>query len=339
MGWEAVLCRQLPLPMHAPCSSLPAALGLLLATLSPLALPLAASAADAGDAVTISSRASSGYRRTLLADGSVQPETFAFGKGGLFKDKTRDPIDAVDFLEVAHTIAGPLAGQKYVAATDPKTTHLLIMVYWGTTRTPEGFGESAATQELQIAAAAAAAASKASNMVRMPPGTDGWAKTASAGAEVTSAVRSPGQLSAEQAMTGAMAMVSAENNRRQQRDAQNARLLGYDTAWNDTAQFEGTGLNFRRQDIVTELEDQRYFVVLMAYDFPAMRAGQGSRLLWETRFSIRRRGNDFSRRLAAMAAHAAGYFGRSSDGLVRKALPAGRVEVGPVKTLAFDGQP
>jgi hypothetical protein len=304
-----------------------------------LALPLAASAADAGDAVTISSRASSGYRRTLLADGSVQPETFAFGKGGLFKDKTRDPIDAVDFLEVAHTIAGPLAGQKYVAATDPKTTHLLIMVYWGTTRTPEGFGESAATQELQIAAAAAAAASKASNMVRMPPGTDGWAKTASAGAEVTSAVRSPGQLSAEQAMTGAMAMVSAENNRRQQRDAQNARLLGYDTAWNDTAQFEGTGLNFRRQDIVTELEDQRYFVVLMAYDFPAMRAGQGSRLLWETRFSIRRRGNDFSRRLAAMAAHAAGYFGRSSDGLVRKALPAGRVEVGPVKTLAFDGQP
>jgi hypothetical protein len=318
--------------------SRPAVLGLFLATLSVLALPLAA-VAEESDTVTISSRASSGYRRTVLADGSVQPETFAFGKGGVFKGETRDPIDAVDFMEVARTVAAPLAGQKYVAATDPKATNLLIMVYWGTTRTPEGFGESAATQELQIAAAAEAAASKASNMVRMPPGTSGWAKTESAGAQISAAVRTPDQLSAEQSMTGAMAMVSAENNRRQQLDAQNASLLGYDTAWNDTAQFEGTGLNFRRQDVVTELEQKRYFVVLMAYDFQAMRAGKGSRLLWETRFSVRRSGNDFSGRLAAMAADAAGYFGRSSNGLVRKALPAGRVEVGPVKTLAYEGQP
>jgi len=323
--------------MNASRSAFPAAFGLLLASLSTVALPLAA-LAEESDAVTISSRASSGYKRALLPDGSVQPETFAFGKGGVFKGETRDPIDAVDFLEVAHTIAAPLAGQKYLAASDPKATNLLIMVYWGTTRTPEGFGDSAATQELQLAAAAEAAASKASNMVRMPPGSAGWAKTASAGSQITSAVRSPDQLSAEEAMTGAMAMVSAENNRRQQLDAQNASLLGYDAAWNDTAQFEGTGLNFRRQDIVADLEEKRYFVVLMAYDFQTMRAGKGSRLLWETRFSIRRNGNDFSNRLAAMAADASGYFGRNSDGLVRKALPAGRVEMGPVKTLAYEGQ-
>jgi len=316
--------------MTATRSLLPAAFGLLLAT---LALPPSASAADAGDAVTISSRASSGYKRILLADGSVQPETFAFGRGGVFRGETRDPIDAVDFLEVAHTIAGPLAGQKYVAAADPKTTHLLIMVYWGTTRTPEGFGESAASQELQVAAAAEAAASKASNMVRMPPGTDGWAKAASAGAEVTSAVRSPEQLSAEQAMTGAMAMVSAENNRRQQLDAQNASLLGYDTAWNDTAQFEGTGLNFRRQDIVTELEDQRYFVVLMAYDFDALWKHQKHRLLWVTRLSVRARGTNFTVALPAMVRQAGKYFGADTHGLVRDPLPLGRVEVGPVKSL------
>jgi hypothetical protein len=37
---------------------------------------------------------------------------------------------------VAQTIAVPLASQNYVPAKDPKSTRLMIMVYWGTTIAP-----------------------------------------------------------------------------------------------------------------------------------------------------------------------------------------------------------
>jgi hypothetical protein len=63
-----------------------------------------------------------------------------------------------------------------------------------------------------------------------------------------------------------------------------------------------------------------------------------AKLLWETRFSIGEKGNDFGKALAAMAGSAGPYFGRNSGQLIHKPLPEGRVDVGPVRTLAFDPQ-
>jgi hypothetical protein len=86
------------------------------------------------------STAHNGYVRVLRADGTYQPETFAFGDGGVLEPGISDQyyrvdptIDNLSFDAIARMLAGPLASQNYVAARDPKSTNLLIVVYWGTT--------------------------------------------------------------------------------------------------------------------------------------------------------------------------------------------------------------
>jgi hypothetical protein len=137
-------------------------------------------------------------------------------------------------------------------------------------------------------------------------------------------------------MTGALAAMAAEDRARTQLDAQNAGMLGYDTLWDANSLPNGTALESRRQDVLNELEARRYFVVLMAYDFQELWRHKRHKLLWETRFSVRERGNDMSRELAGMAASASRYFGQDSGKLIHAALPEGHVEVGPIKVLASD---
>ena len=97
----------------------------------------------------VNSKQFNGYVRATQPDGTFQPETFAFGDGGLlpvpvipgllFSDPT---IDGLNFTGIARMLAGPLAGQNYVRALDPAATRLLIVVYWGrtigTTRITDG---------------------------------------------------------------------------------------------------------------------------------------------------------------------------------------------------------
>jgi hypothetical protein len=85
--------------------------------------------------------------------------------------------------------------------------------------------------------------------------------------------------------------------------------------------------------MLTELEEDRYFVVLMAFDFHLMAAQKKAKLLWEARFSIREHDHEFDKSLAAMVAKASGYFGRDSNGLKHETLPDGKVEVGELKNL------
>jgi hypothetical protein len=91
-------------------------------------------------------------------------------------------------------------------------------------------------------------------------------------------------------------------------------------------------LSSGKADMLNELEEDRYFVVLMAYDFQAMKH-EKSKLLWETHISIREHSNAFDERLLGMVSGAAGFFGRDSGGLKHLGLPAGKVLVGDVKSL------
>jgi hypothetical protein len=95
-------------------------------------------------------------------------------------------------------------------------------------------------------------------------------------------------------------------------------------------------MEFHRQDLIDELEDNRYFVVLMAYDFQLLWKEKKHKLLWETRFSIRQRHNEFDRQLASMAKEASRYFGQDSHGIIRKPLPEGRVTLGEPKVIGYE---
>jgi len=103
--------------------------------------------------VAVSSKVFNGYVRERLADGSLKPESYAFGNGGrLGEDRggadavgaavrggdaggivRDDTLDIVTFGELAGTVAGPLASQKYLPTPSADSTDLLIMVFWGRT--------------------------------------------------------------------------------------------------------------------------------------------------------------------------------------------------------------
>ena len=309
------------------------AAGLLLSAAATQAIADARDGSSA-DAVAVSARASSDYTRTRLADGSLAPETFAFANGGALRSTEAGMNERIGFMDVARTIARPLGSQGYLPSTDPKTTRLLIVVYWGATTPPSSLTQSIAGQNLAGANAAALAANHP-QMVRNNP-NDSCAPPQIALASTTSyAIRSPDQIDLDAAMTGALAAVAAEEQERRMVDARNAGMLGFDASWTEASSANGTALEGRQNDILGELEAPRYFVVLMAYDFQLMWKQKKAKLLWETRFSVREGGNDFGRQLDAMASGAARYFGQNTGRLVHESVPDGHVEIGPVR--AYEG--
>jgi hypothetical protein len=98
-----------------------------------------------------------------------------------------------------------------------------------------------------------------------------------------------------------------------------------------------TALSNIRDDLISEIEFNRYFVVLMAYDFQMTWKQKKHKLLWTTRFSIPQHNNEFSGQLKGMADYASQYFGQNVPGLVRTVLPEGNVEVG-VPRAVEDGK-
>jgi hypothetical protein len=255
-----------------------------------------------------------GYQRTRLPDGKFKPETYTFGDGGRRNAGVPDAsFDNLPFVRIAQTLTGPLAARGYHQSTDPKNIDLLIMVYYGCTAGTERGASSAAYQGLSDAM-------NASRYDRITP-----AFPPPAGSP--DGLPTP-QSTAESQLEGLLMMVGIENRIREDINYRNARLLGYHDALvaTDTiAQYAGQG-DYRR-DLLSDVEEDRYYVILVACDFRVARQQKALRPLWSTRFNVRARGNTFTDALPTMARFAARYFGQSSGGLMREAVPVGQVEI------------
>jgi hypothetical protein len=281
----------------------------------------------ANDITAVAGRASSDYVRVKLPSGKYAPESYAFGNGGTWSGQKADlSIDKMTFLDVAHIIAGPLATKSYIPAKDPTATKLLIMVYWGTSHAPEHATNSNGYTNLQAAQ---------DNLLQIESATHAGKPSYNAG-QTQRAANGPAEAqvkAAEDQFMTAMSAVAAENAARDKEDALNARMLGYDSWWEETKQFQGNFADYKRQDMLNELEEDRYFVVLMAYDFQILWKQKKHKLLWETRFSIRQRHHDFDKDLPAIAQYASKYFGQDTNGLIHDSVPFGHVEIGETKSL------
>jgi hypothetical protein len=319
-----------------------AALSLLGACI--VCVPLARAADGSENVTVVAARASGDYRRGNLADGSYKPEYYAFAEGGRWNAAVNDPsLDSMKFMDVARTVALPLATQEYIPSRDPKATKLLIVVYWGRTNTGGGVDNSSALQNLQSASAAASAAKTSTDQqkissTKMQSAGDGGQMVCGHIEANTTPQQVTDIINADNALTGAMGIVAAQNAASDKAYEQNAAMLGYDSLFNETNTMEAPAFRYRRKDAIDELEHDRYFVVLMAYDFQMMWKQKKHKLLWETRLSIGQRGNEFNQQISMMAKAAAQYFGKDSHGLVREDLPVGHVNVGDVKNLGYVAQ-
>jgi hypothetical protein len=274
--------------------------------------------AENEELAAVASKVSEDYVRTKLPGGTFQTESYAFGKGGHWSGAAVDPtIDKMDFMEIARTIADPLKHQNYIPSTDPNSTKLLIMVYWGTTAGPYGTSSSIAYQKFSAAGQRLARAVENAKIRRAP---DTLIERDAAQAEFDSALQ----------------VVAVENRQLDRVDGQNASILGFDSALAATEGYEFTALRNVRAELMNGLEANRYFVVLLAYDFQLLWKEKKAKLLWETRFSILERRHEFDKELAAMALSASQYFGKDSGGLIRERLRETNITIGQPKVLEYE---
>jgi hypothetical protein len=96
-------------------------------------------------------------------------------------------------------------------------------------------------------------------------------------------------------------------------------------------------LNFRERDMLDLSRDDRYFVIVSAYDYAAL-ANHHAKLLWRAKMSARSAGAAMATALPALLRTGAPYFGQNLDEpqIVKASeVPAGRVEVGTPKVEEF----
>jgi hypothetical protein len=86
-------------------------------------------------------------------------------------------------------------------------------------------------------------------------------------------------------------------------------------------------------EMMGAIEQNRYFIILLAIDYQSAWKKKKVTLLWSTRISLSERHHDFSKELPIMTRYASPYFGQESHGLILKPIPEGHVEIGEPKSL------
>jgi len=292
----------------------------------------ASAIAGAGSVVTaVYSSVSNGYERKKLPDGTFQREYYALANGRYLPGvNDNESIDKVKFPTIANLVAQHLAKQNYVLAENSKSAEILLMISWGTTIPYYDGGNAVAVDRVLNAMNASVAAA------RLEPTPGGQQETA---ANSTRAENTALREAAQNELDGQTIEIQMFNSMRRKANERNARILGYVDEINrldNALRLAGAATSF--DDLVSDIEEERYFIIVAAYDFKTA-VNEGKRKqLWATRISVRAQGNNFDERLGAMLARASGYFGRNSKGLLRQ-YQEGTVNIGELKVVGTEPAP
>jgi len=291
-------------------------------------LPLTRAAdLSVGELTTISSTVHNGYQQEKLPDGSFKPIRYAFGEGTCDPGNTADAsFSRLKFSQLAGLISAPLAKLGYQPSNDVKTIDQLVVINWGRTVgwDSSSYGDGYGTLNNTYSA-----------MVRTFPNPGSLTGAFGPGQKSPLTRGVGGQPGAASEMDHSFLMLQIQDDARNRTNARNAVLLGYYDTLAHTPTFFGNLVSPRRELLTQELEDDRYYVIVVAYDFQTTRKNRQPKVLWITRFSLQTRGNDFDQCIYRMVHAASSYFGRSTDGLRRERLPEGQVVPGDLKFLEY----
>ena len=278
-----------------------------------LLLPTAAQA-QARDPVAVAAGAEKDYLRQRSSNSVAgRPETFVIAEGTYFGGKLRDPaLEKTRFPEIADTLAHDLARHRYYPAPGAGGADLLIVVHWGITAVEE----DASHGQLE--------------MERLDKDAAAYNAGASKGG-----ITDPGALNSD------LDAMRAQSGLASSGPMSNAALLGYSDELAKEEYRSGataSGMTELDRRLRGDLQDERYFLILMAYDLTALRTAQRSakpRLLWSTHISMRAIGHSFTSALPEMSSVAGKYFGTQSEGLLLDArnAPEGRVIIGEPRAV------
>ena len=288
-----------------------------------LGLLLSARQVQGSDFVTVRAWADPAYvvQKAALAAGAR--ETYIVAQGEYFDGDYRDPtISQGSLTTIINFLAPTLTKQGYYPAPDLKTADQLVVVHWGTTM-------SNVSEYVQTEANLTADQTQFRD--HGPVGQ--WDPTANPLASTGPAM--PAQ-SADEQYDNAFATRAASETAHAMSTTSAEGLLGY--AKQLTRERQKLVSSDIQQALEANLHDDRYFVILQAYDFQKLRKGEGRKLLWSVHMSVRAPGLNFSLALPRMGQVAATLYGQSNDDVMLGKFEAGKkgsVEIGPMRVLSM----
>jgi hypothetical protein len=272
------------------------------------------------------SSVSNGYERQKLPDGSFKREYYAIARGHYVPGRDKNPsIDGVPFPSIAGLVAQHLAEQNYYLAQDSKSADILLLITWGTTTPFDDIGHKRFENNFIDTLNGLELLENNTLLDKIKPeklSLDGTQSASDADKEA-----------AKSRLEQQLVILQAANNDRFKASEKNAQILGYVTERNSfgsPARFSGAGSYY--DDLTSDLEEERYYVVISAYDFHTAVHDGKRKLLWATRVSISARSNKFDEQLATMLAAAGRQFGKESHHLIRQ-YREGRIDLGELKFL------
>ena len=269
--------------------------------------------------VTVRSVADRAYAEKRAATNPPPRETYVFAKGEYSPGDRRDSsLEKTTFLRMAQVVASDLRKQNYEPTKDYKTADLIIVMHWGCT-----MGNDRGLAQSLIETATLQQASEGLSDAQQGQAEDPPDETFADGAVAAAAANYRSEILALRAMAGSSnGLISSSN----------AELLGFSStlAKDDAAFVSSTEVEALRSMI----DEERYYIILMAYDGPALRDGK-KRRLWTTRMSIRSAGVNFTIAIDRMSSAAALFHGTQQTGVALEVPKQrrGEVTIGEVKVL------
>lgn len=288
-------------PKFCPSPAKTSRIGLVIALLLSCSL-------NAANQVVINAKAHEDFSIARENGDSSKPTTYAFTKGKFHGGNRADPaMDDFPFEEVVLDIATHLQKQNFKPVPDANDAELVIVVHYGVTSPQSSQEELLGYTSLEDQGISADAVNSGSG----------------GGVDLDA-------LNSIQDMQFEMNAGTTNEESFEGSTFYTSRMLGMEKA------FVGVASPREELELKNMLNDRRYFIVLMAYDLPLMKAGE-LHLHWTTRYSIRAIGQSFDQAIKDMNLVASNYFGKNMGDLVKKRVTdKSRVELGKIEVVGTE---
>ena len=246
--------------------------------------------------VAVKSKASPDFTIQRSEEGK-KIQTFHVMEGKYFGGNTDDKsMEGVTFMDIAENLAANLQRQGFYSAKSNDEGDLLIVVNYGATDYDADYQELMGIDSLDD----------------LGFGFD------TEGLE---------EFEAEEAFISDFNNIQAMNEAGGMDKIFKAKLLGMEELFDDTASAQDV---FEFEDMVNE---ERYFIYLVAFDLPAYREGE-KKVMWTTRYSMRAIGQPFDEAIAQLNTVASHYFGLNMKGMQnRRASDNFEVQIGEIEVI------
>lgn len=254
---------------------------------------------SAADRVAIKAFATDDYTIERTRNASKKVQTYFIAEGKYYPGNTNRPgMEEVDFMDIAQDLAFNLKRRNFFSETHQDQGDLLILVHYGVTDYDPDYMELRSIDSMD---------------------DFGFGAVENDEPLLERAVT-------EEFQAQVFDMQSL-NQGGMEEVARRAQLLGMD------ALFDPFANDQEINELWAMLEEERYFVVLQAFDLPLFRKGE-KKLVWSTRYSIRAKGKRFDQAIAELNHVAGDYFGQNRKGLNFKRTTDGSdVKLGEVEVI------